>query len=119
MASDQESQKAQQTQRNPLYIEGCCARALASTAQQAQRPQHRCCCDVAVGSPPECCQSAPLTRAEWDARGRRLEAAYRAARDRQPRCCPNCGSDSVVPVFDPDGILWNCDDCHNVFSEGD
>ena len=35
------------------------------------------------------------------------------AKSRQPKHCPQCGSDSIVPTFD--GEQWACDDCSNVW----
>lgn len=56
-------------------------------------------------------QREPLTRDEWDAAGERLRAAREAALARQPKSCPNCGSDSgIYPNF-PDDRTWSCADC--------
>jgi hypothetical protein len=73
--------------------------------------------DRCIGDPPICCQPSPLPDEEWAARTARLASARKRAYERQPRACPNCGSDEIAPVFDPDGTLWTCE-CGNVWEAG-
>jgi uncharacterized protein (DUF983 family) len=65
--------------------------------------------------PPECCQPAPLSAAEWEARGWRL-AAIRAT---LPTRCPQCGSGIIWPLWRDDFDGWMCADCRRVFAERD
>jgi DNA-directed RNA polymerase subunit RPC12/RpoP len=55
----------------------------------------------------------------WEERGRRIEAAIRAAEYHRPTRCPRCSSDNVFPMFDPDMLLWGCADCGRPFVERD
>lgn len=71
--------------------------------------------DRCVGEPPTCCHPEPLTDEQWRARGDQVKAAHAAAMARQPKACPNCGSDDIVPSFV--GDTWACNDCPNVFEE--
>lgn len=62
--------------------------------------------------------TATIRRSEAE-REERIACALQTKRDRKPVCCPNCGSDELVHTFDPDGIIWACTDCPNVFCEAD
>ena len=40
-----------------------------------------------------------------------------AAKSRQPKHCPACGSDAIAPTFD--GEQWACDSCFDVWNAAD
>jgi hypothetical protein len=61
--------------------------------------------------PPECCQPAPLSAAEWEARGWRLWAI----RATLPVRCGACGSSRIVDLCRDDFDGRRCEDCGAVF----
>lgn len=62
-------------------------------------------------------EPVPMTREEWEERGRRLEAARQIAEERRPKACPNvgCGSDDLFCTFDPTHRSFECNACGNVW----
>lgn len=54
------------------------------------------------GEAPACCQPPLATRIA------RVEAARARAEASYPRACPECGSDRVFWIFDPDARYFEC-----------
>lgn len=64
-----------------------------------------------------CCTPVHLSDEHYASHDARLRAARAAAEASRPRACPRCGSSSILPTFDPDGAVWGCEDCPNVWTE--
>ena len=61
----------------------------------------------------------PMSRERWMSKSPRVEVALATKMACQPRCCPQCGSDDICFMFDPDMLLWQCSACSDVFVERD